>query len=53
MKREPVLIQAFIAQVISLGMAFGLDLDVGQVAAINSVVAAGLAIWTRSRVTPV
>lgn len=51
--REPTAIAAFIAIVINLGISFGLKLTIEQVALINSLVIAGLALIVRQVVTPV
>ena len=48
--REPVAIAAFIAIAINLGLTFGLQLTVDQVALINSLVIAGLALVVRGNV---
>lgn len=50
--REPVLFYAFIAAVVYAVTEFGVDLSDGQQAAILAVVAAGLTLLTRSKVTP-
>ena len=49
--REPVAIAAFIAIAINLGISFGLRLSPDQVALINSLVIAGLALVVRRSVT--
>lgn len=49
--REPVAIAAFIAIGINLAISFGLRLNADQVALINSLVIAGLALVVRGRVT--
>lgn len=50
--REPAAIAAFIAIVINLAITFGLDLTAEQIALINAVVVAGLALIVRQNVTP-
>ena len=49
--REPAAIAAFIAIAINLGISFGLKLNPDQVALVNSLVVAGLALIVRSNVT--
>lgn len=49
--REPVAIAAFIAIALNLALTFGLRLSGDQVALINSLVVAGLALIVRSNVT--
>ena len=51
--REPTAIAAFIAIGINLIVSFGLKLTVEQIALINALVVAGLALAVRSVVTPV
>lgn len=51
-KREPALVSGFIAAVIALVTAFGMDLTNDQVGAIMAVTAALLAVLTRQQVTP-
>jgi hypothetical protein len=51
-KAEPVLVSALIVALLNLAAAFGLDLSAGQTAAINALVAAGLAIVVRANVSP-
>ena len=51
--REPAAIVAFIAIAINLAITFGLNLSVDQVALINALVVAGLALLVRQSVTPV
>lgn len=51
--REPAAIAAFIAIAINLFVSFGLQLTVDQIALINSLVVAGLALIVRQVVTPV
>jgi hypothetical protein len=50
--REPAAIAAFIAIVINLAISFGLQLSIEQIALINSLVVAGLALIVRQNVTP-
>lgn len=50
--REPAAIAAFIAIVINLAISFGLNLTIEQIALINSLVVAGLALIVRQNVTP-
>ena len=50
--REPAAIAAFIAIAINLGITFGLNLTVEQVAIINALVVAGLGLLVRQAVTP-
>ena len=50
--REPAAIAAFIAIAINLGITFGLNLTVEQVAIINALVVAGLGLIVRQAVTP-
>ncbi len=50
--REPVAIAGFIAIAINLSITLGLKLSVEQVALVNSLVVAGLALLVRSAVTP-
>lgn len=50
--REPVAIAAFIAIGINLFVSFGLKLTVEQIALINALVVAGLALLTRQASTP-
>lgn len=52
-KNEPVLISGFIATVLALFLAFGVNLSTDQIGAIMAVVTAGLAIAARMFVTPV
>jgi hypothetical protein len=49
--REPVAIAAFIAIAVNLFVSFGLNLTVQQIALINSLVVAGLALIARSGTT--
>jgi hypothetical protein len=50
--REPVAIAAFIGIAINLAITFGLRLTVEQVALVNALVVAGLALIARSKVSP-
>ncbi len=50
--REPVAIAAFIAIAVNLAVTFGLKLDPDQIALINALVVAGLALIARQAVTP-
>ena len=50
--REPAMIVAFVGAVISLAVAFGLQLSADQTAAIIAVVQILLGLITRSQVTP-
>ncbi len=49
--REPVAIAAFVAILVNLGVSFGLHLSNDQIALINALVVAGLALLVRSSVT--
>lgn len=51
-RQQPVLLSTFIRSLILLGIAFGLSLDEGQIAAVMVAVEAGLAIYTWQRVVP-
>jgi hypothetical protein len=51
--REPAAIAAFIAIAVNLAITFGLKLSTDQIALINSLVVAGLALVVRQNVTPV
>lgn len=51
--REPAAIAAFIAIAVNLAITFGLDLTPDQVALINALVVAGLALIVRQSVTPI
>ena len=51
--REPAAIAAFIAIAVNLAISFGLNLTAEQVALINALVVAGLALIVRQAVTPV
>ena len=50
--REPAAIAAFIAIAINLALTFGLNLSAEQVALLNTLVVAGLALLVRRSVTP-
>lgn len=50
--REPTAIAAFIAIAINLFVSFGLHLTTEQIALINALVVAGLALLVRQVVTP-
>lgn len=52
-RNEPVLVTAFLAQVIGLLVAFGVDVSDAQKAAVIGVASAVLAFVARSRVTPI
>lgn len=52
-RREPALVVGFVAAMIALGTAFGLELTNEQTGAISAFVVAVLAFVTRSQVTPV
>lgn len=51
--REPAAIAAFIAIAVNLAITFGLKLSSDQVALVNALVVAGLALLVRQNVTPV
>lgn len=51
--REPAAIAAFVAIAVNLIVSFGLKLTVEQIALINALVVAGLALAVRQVVTPV
>ena len=51
--REPAAIAAFLSIAINLAITFGLNLTVDQVALLNALVVAGLALIVRQSVTPV
>ena len=51
--REPAAITAFISIAVNLAITFGLNLTVDQVALVNALVVAGLALLVRQSVTPV
>lgn len=50
--REPAAIAAFIAIAVNLAITFGLNLSTDQVALVNALVVAGLALIVRQNVTP-
>lgn len=50
--REPALFIALVGAIITTATAFGLNLTVEQLTAINVAVLAAVGFWTRSRVTP-
>jgi hypothetical protein len=50
--REPAAIAAFVAIAVNLGITFGLNLSSDQIALINALVVAGLALLVRQNVTP-
>lgn len=50
--REPAAIAAFVAIAVNLAITFGLQLTVEQVALVNALVVAGLALIVRQAVTP-
>lgn len=50
--RNPAMVLAFVGAVISLGVAFGLQLTAEQTGAILAVVQIALGLITRSQVTP-
>jgi hypothetical protein len=52
LKDEPVLVSSFVAAVVSLLVAFGVDISADQKAAVIGCVGAALALFTRSQVTP-
>ena len=52
-RNEPALLSGLIVALLSLLAAFGLDLTAEQTAAITAVTGAGLALFVRSRVTPI
>lgn len=49
---EPVLVTALVSAALALAVSFGVSLDDTQLAAINAVVVAVLAIVARGKVTP-
>lgn len=49
---EPVAVAAFVRAAILCAVLFGVDLSDGQVAGVLVAVEAGLAMFTRSKVTP-
>ena len=51
--REPVAIAAFLSIAINLAITFGLKLSGDQVALVNALVVAGLALIVRQSSTPV
>ena len=51
--REPAAIAAFLSIAINLGITFGLRLTIDQVALVNTLIVAGLALIVRQNVTPV
>lgn len=51
--REPAAIAAFISIAVNLAITFGLKLSADQVALVNALVVAGLALIVRQSVTPV
>ena len=51
--REPAAIAAFLAIAVNLAITFGLKLTADQVALINALVVAGLALVVRQQSTPV
>lgn len=51
-KDEPVLVTALVQSVLAAAIAFGLDLNDGQVAALLGLTGAVLAFVARSQVTP-
>lgn len=51
--REPAAIAAFLAIAVNLAITFGLKLTADQVALINALVVAGLALVVRQSSTPV
>jgi hypothetical protein len=51
-KREPAVILGFVASVIALVIAFGLDLSTGQVGGIMAATTALLSLVVRSQVVP-
>ena len=51
--REPAAIAGFLAIALNLAITFGLRLSVDQVALINALIVAGLALIVRQSVTPV
>ena len=51
--REPAAIAAFLAIAVNLAITFGLKLTADQVALINALVVAGLALIVRQQYTPV
>lgn len=51
--REPALVLAAIAAVVSLAIGFGVDITTEQLALINAAAAAIVGLIVRSKVTPV
>jgi hypothetical protein len=51
--REPALILAAIAALVSLAVGFGLDITIEQAALINAAAAAIVGLIVRQKVTPV
>ena len=51
--REPAAIAAFVGIAINLAITFGLKLTIEQVALVNALVVAALALIVRQSVTPV
>lgn len=51
-QNEPVLVTTLVGAVLEFAIAFGVQIDDGQKAAIMAVVAAVLAIFARQQVTP-
>lgn len=50
--REPVLVIGFVEAILALVAAFGLDLSAEQIAGIVAVTSTGLALFGRSKVSP-
>ena len=50
--REPVAIAAFVAIAVNLAVTFGLQLSAEQIALVNALVVAGLALLARQSVYP-
>ena len=51
--REPAAIAAFLGIAVNLAITFGLNLTIEQVALVNALVVAALALIVRQSVTPV
>ena len=51
--REPAAVAAFLSIALNLALTFGLDLSPDQVALINALVVAGLALIVRQVSTPI
>ena len=51
-KNEPVLVSTLVGAVVSLLVAFGVDISADQKTAVIGCVAAALALFARSQVTP-